>query len=981
MVGRERERTALADFVAADGGRALVLRGDAGVGKSALLDHVAALAAGRGHRVLRAAGVEAEAELPFAGLHQFLYPLLPSLDRLDDRHRRVFDVVFGRSEGPPPSVMTLGIAVLDLLALAASHEPLLLVLDDGQWFDTSSTEVCGFVGRRLTGSSVGLVVGLRAEVPSGFDTAALPELPVGGLSERASEHLLDLRNPELDPRTRRLILAEAQGNPLALLELPPHLLRGGRTAGGHSAVPAHTGVPLPQRLQQIYGARIAALSGTVRAELLRGALDGVGAGAAAGHTRGTRYRMRDVDAAAAYGLLDIDPLSGEVAFRHPLVRSAVVQQATPNERRAAHAALAHVHREDVERRAVHLAASTVDPDEQVAAALEAAADSATVRGGSLAAVSWLTRAAELSESHGERSRRLGSAAFVAGLAGLLDRAQQLVRSDAVSGTDESPASVVAAAYGAFYEDGDVRFSRQQVVAAIEGIRDGGTPAPDLGTSSAGDAREPHAGAERDADPDADQPRPTTGDANTHAPHPATTRDTTAHAPHPAASQDRPSHPRDEVLTRLVNLLLAISQYASEAASWERTHALLASLGDRVTAHSRIYEDAWGDVVLRGTGVRERVERALADLRGREPWEITRLCVAAYHVDALGPYRRHLQRVVDREVETGAVASGMTMLHLVMLDQMAAGEWDDAERTGRRGLELTTSHHHALFAHHTRAYLGLLAALRGRTDRARELQAAVEAWARPRGVGFLTQLADAIGTTAALTDGDYEAAYLHAIGITPPGTFTPYAHQAPRTLLDLVEAALHTGRTEQARRHALAARRAGLPAVSPRLALLTYGALAMTATDLAEADAMYRRAETHPAGAAFPFELARIRLAHGVRLRHTRGPGAARPALTLAADAFTRLGTPPWAERARAELRAAGASAPAARAHRAPLTWQERRVAELAASGLTNKEIGARTHLSPRTVSSHLYRVFPKLGITSRAALRDALGRLPEERNP
>ncbi|MFF9899396.1 AAA family ATPase [Streptomyces longispororuber] len=915
MVGREREQTALADFVAADGGRALVLRGDAGVGKSALLDHVAALAAERGHRVLRAAGAEAESELPFAGLHQFLYPLLPSIDRLDDRHRRVFEAVFGRSEGPPPSVMTLGIAVLDLFALAASREPLLLVLDDGQWFDTSSIEVCGFVGRRLTGSSVGLVVGLRTEVPSGFDTAALPELPVDGLSERASAQLLDTRTPGLDPRTRRLILTEAQGNPLALLELPPHLLRGGRTPGGHGAVPAHTGVPLPQRLQHVYGARIAALSGTVRAELLRGALDGVGAGAAAGHTRGTRYRMRDVDAAAACGLLDIDPLSGDVAFRHPLVRSAVVQQATPNERRAAHAALAHVHREDVERRAVHLAASAIDPDEQVAAALEAAADSATVRGGSLAAVSWLTRAAELSESHGERSRRLGSAAFVAGLAGLLDRAQQLVRSEAVPGTDESPASVVASAYGALYEDGDVRFSRRQVVAAIEGIRDGGT------------------------------------------------------------------HPSDEVLTRLVNLLLAVSQYASEAVSWERTHALLASLGDRVPAQSRIYEDAWGDVVLRGTGVRERVERALADLRGREPWEITRLCVAAYHVDALGPYRPHLQRIVDREVETGAVASGMTMLHLIMLDQMAAGEWDDAEWTGRRSLELTTSHHHALFAHHTRAYLGLLAALRGRTDRARELQAAVEAWARPRGVGFLTQLADAIGTTAALAEGDYEAAYLHAIGITPPGSFTPYAHQAPRTLLDLVEAALHTGRTEQARRHALAARRAGLPDVSPRLALLTYGALAMTATDLTEADAMYRRAEAHPAGAAFPFELARIRLAHGVRLRHTRGPGAARPVLTLAADAFARLGTPPWAERARAELRTAGAPAPAATAHRVPLTWQERRIAELAASGLTNKEIGARTHLSPRTVSSHLYRVFPKLGITSRAALRDALGRLPEERTP
>ncbi|KUF18687.1 helix-turn-helix transcriptional regulator [Streptomyces silvensis] len=913
IVGRERELEELSRFVTAAGGRALVLRGDTGVGKSALLDHVVDLSAAEQHRVVRAAGVEAESGLPFAGLHQFLYPLLPSIERLDDQHRRAFDVVFGRGEGSPPSVMALGIAVLDLLSLVASQQPLLLALDDGQWFDTASIEVCGFVGRRLTGSSVRLVVGLRSDVPSGFDTAALPRLDVCTLSEAAAAHLLDLRNPGLDPRTRRLILDEAQGNPLALLELPPHVLRGGRAAGEREALPGYTGIPLPLRLQDVYGARVAALDDAVRAELLRGALDGVGAGTATGHGPGTRYRMRDADEAAAAGLLDIDPLTGDFVFRHPLVRSTVVQKATPNQRRAAHAALAHVHREDVERRAMHLAASTIDPDEQVASALEAAADSATLRGGSLAAVSWLTRAAELSESHEARSRRLGSAAFVAGHAGLLYRARELVRSDTAPGTDESPAAVVASAYVALYEDGDVRSSQRHVLAAIENLRDQGVRQP------------------------------------------------------------------DEVLTRLVNLLLAVNQYASDEASWQRAHELLGSLGDLVPPNSRIYEDAWGDVVRRGTGVHERLKGALADLHRLEPWEITRLCVAAYHVDTLGPHRPQLQRIVDREVETGAVASGMTMLHLIMLDQMAAGDWDEAERTGRRSLDLTTSHDHALFAHHTRAYLGLLAAMRGDTEQARKLQVTVDAWARPRGVGFLTQIADAIGTTAALTDGDYEAAYLHAIGITSPGTFTPYAHQAPRTLLDLVEAALHTGRTDQARRHALAAHRAGLPAVSPRLALVTYGALAMTATDPGEADDMYQRAVSHPAAADFPFELARIHLAHGIRLRHTQGRKAAHLSLTLAAETFERLATPAWAERARAELRATGAPARTSTVRLATLTWQEHRIADLAAGGLTNKEIGARMHLSPRTVSSHLYRVFPKLGITSRAALRDALGTLPDDR--
>ncbi|MFD0391911.1 AAA family ATPase [Streptomyces nogalater] len=437
MVGREHEQAVLSEFVTAAEGRALVLRGDTGVGKSALLEHVATLAAGGRHRVIRAAGVEAESELPFAGLHQILYPLLPHIDRLDDSGGRC-STSSSAGARVHPSVMTLGIAVLDLLSLAASQQPLLLVLDDGQWLDTSSIEVCGFAGRRLTGSSVKLVVGLRSDVSSGFDTAALPQLPVTTLSKKASEQLLDLRHPGLDPVIRRLVLDEAQGNALALLELPPHVLRNNRPADDPEALAGYPGVPLPQRLQQVYGDRIKALGDAVRTELLRGALDGVGAGAAARRHHGTRYRMLDAEEAAASGLLDIDPLSGDFVFRHPLVRSTVVQLATPNERRAAHAALARVHRGDVERRATHLAAATVDPDEEVAAALEAAAESVTRRGGAMVAVSWLTRAAELSERPEERSRRLGDAAFVAGHAGLLGQARQLVGSDPAPGGAHSP---------------------------------------------------------------------------------------------------------------------------------------------------------------------------------------------------------------------------------------------------------------------------------------------------------------------------------------------------------------------------------------------------------------------------------------------------------------------------------------------------------------------------------------------------------------
>ncbi|AEY85703.1 LuxR-family transcriptional regulator [Streptomyces hygroscopicus subsp. jinggangensis 5008] len=915
MIGRDDELRQLSAFVTAAERQALVLRGETGVGKSALLDHVAKLASGAGHGVIRAAGVEAESGLPFAGLHQLVHPLLPSVDGLDQVHRDVFATVYGRSGGKPPSVMSLGIAVLDLLSLVSSAKPLLLLLDDGQWLDASSVAVIGFVGRRLNGGSVKLLVGLRSDVASGFDTAALPVLPVGSLPDEAARRLLDLRRPGLDTHVRRLVLDQARGNPLALLELSADI-DGDRTGGGAARLlgspDASVRLPVPRRLQHVYGTRIKALGDDVRQELLRGALDGVGATPGTALAPGSRrYRMRDAEEALAAGLLSIDPVSGDFVFRHPLVRSTVVQTATPNERRAAHAALACVHRDDVERSATHLAAATVDPDEEVAAALEAAAESATRRGSAVAAVAWLTRAAELSENREDRSRRLGDAAFAAGHAGLFEQAQRLVRSDHAAGTDEPPASVVTSAYLAFFEDGDVRHSHRQVVTAIENLGE----------------REP-------------------GKAS-------------------------------DVLTRLVNLLLAIDQYAGDPAQWEETRALLGSLGDPVPARSLIYQDAWGDVVRHGAGVAERVEREFTDLSAMEPWDITRLSVAAYHVDTLSHYRPHLQRTVDREAETGFVRNSMTMLHLIMLDQMAVGEWDEAERTGQRDLELTSSHGYALLAHHTRAYLGLLAAMRGQVERARELQATVDAWARPRGVGFLTQITDAIGTTAALSEGDYEAAYLHAIGITPPGTFTPYAHQAPRTLLDLVEAALHTGRSEQARTHALAAHHAHLPDISPRLALTTHGALAMTATDPTEADHHYHHAETHPSAPTFPFELARIRLAHGIHLRHTQGSRSARPLLVQAVETFERLGAPTWAERARAELRASGLATRVTSAQFAELTWQERQIADLAAGGLTNKEIGQRMHLSPRTVSSHLYRVFPKLGITSRAALRDALAKLEE----
>ncbi|GIF22193.1 DNA-binding CsgD family transcriptional regulator [Actinoplanes tereljensis] len=849
ILGRDTELAALTAFRSADGGGALVVRGDAGVGKSVLLD---AVATAGDRRVLRAVGTEAEFGLAYAGLHQMLYPLLPHASSLDPPTRTTFDTIFGRGSAEPPSVLALGVAVLDLLALAAGTQPLLLVVDDAHWLDPQSVEVGTFIARRLSGHPVRLLVAVRSEVSSAWDVAGLPSLSVPPLAAPAAKRLLESTAPGLTEAARDEVLREADGNPLALVELP-------RAAAGG------IGMPLARRL---FGARIEALSRPARQSMLRAALDS-----------GSRYRLDGVADAIASGLV-----TGDLAFRHPLVRSALLGTATPNERRAAHRDLSHLYELDAERYATHLAAATVDPDEEVAESLELAARSASERGGAASAVAMLTRAAELSPDASERSRRLEEAAFVASQAALLDRAGEL-RSAAGA---QSPGAVLTEAYAALYRDGDVRVAHRRVATALAGDVDAGT-------------RE-----------------------------------------------------------RLLGLLLAISLFAGDEGMWHVTEEVFAGAGDL----SRLYRDVFGDIARTGQGAAERVREAFGQVGEGQPWDVMRLGVAAYYTDCLAEHRALVRRVADREEHGGAVSNAMTLLQLVMLDQMTAGEWDDALATGRRGLELTIEHGFALFEHQFYGFSGLTAAWRGDFETARRAADRLDRWARPRGVGYLTELAEAIGAAAAMTAGDYEEAYAYASGLTAPGTFTPYSQLSVRTLLDLVEAAVHTGRTPQADAHVAAAVALDLPAVSGRLAFLTVAARAVTSGSGFEA------AVAHPAAAQFPFERARVLLAQGMWLRRQRDRVAARTVLSEAAEAFERLGTEPWAARARSELRAAGSGVLAGGAD--GLTAQEREIAALAAGGLSNKEIGAKLFLSPRTVGAHLYRVFPKLGISSRASLRDAL---------
>ncbi len=882
LIGRDQERSRLAGLLGdSPAGPVLILRGEAGIGKTALLADLAAAASG--YRVLRAAGAEAEHDLPFAGLHQLLHPLLADTGRLDPQDQALIQAAFSAGPAPAaPPVMALGIAVLELLTLVSAGTPLLLIVDDGHWLDPQSTQLLAFVARRLTGSNVRLVIALRTEVASLMDRAGLPELVLDPLTEQAAGRLLDQHRAGLHPHHRRVILQAAAGNPLALMELP-------RAPAADSVGDSMGTVTLTRRLEQVYGGRLREMPAEECGALLRAALDGTGSGSG-------RYRMHDVPAALEAGLLIADPASGELVFRHPLVRSAVIQNASPDERRAAHAELARLYEDESDRRAVHLAAATVEPDEAVASDLEAAAASATRRGGTAIAVTWLTRAAELSRDPAERSRRLAEAAYLAGQSGALQRAQDLT---GPAGAGD-PAAVVNDGYVTLYRDGDVLENHWRIIALLE------------------------------------------------------------------------AGPPDQPLTeRALNLLLPISQFAADPAKWALTDALIDRYGDQAGPSTTIARDVWGDVLTRGHGVPKRIAHALADPDKVKPADAARLLVCASYLGVLNDHRSFLRRMIERESESGAVTNVMVTLQLVMLDQVATGAWEEAERTGLRGLQLTSEHGYQLFAHTYQAYLGLLAAHRGDLSRARELQVMVDAWGRPRGVGFLTEYAEVIGASAALSEGDYESAYSYLSGITTPGTFTRYSQHATRTVLDLVEAAWHTGRHEAARAHALAAQEARLADLSPRLGLLTAGALAITAP-ADQAGDLFTAALARPAAASWPFEQARIRLAHGAWLRRLRDQPAARPVLSSALETFEKLGAAAWAERTRAELRAAGRPSRVDRAAVATLTPQERQIAEMAATGLSNREIGARLYLSPRTVGAHLYKIFPKLGITTRASLRDAL---------
>ncbi|MBV8871016.1 MAG: AAA family ATPase [Acetobacteraceae bacterium] len=408
---------------------ALVLHGEAGIGKSALLKYAAERA--EGCRVLRAIGVEWEMELPFAGLHQLCGGLLDGRERLPGPQEAAIATAFGLSSGTQPDRFLVGLAVLSLLSDAAGERPLVCLVDDVQWLDRSSAQVLAFVARRLAVEAVVILFAER-ESERREELAGLPELRVGGLSDdSANELLASVIAAPLDERVRTRILAESRGNPLALLELPREFAAEG-FAGGF-------GIPndgsLPGRIEASFRRRAQQMPTETRRLLLLAAGDPTGDPTLLVRAAETiSVRIDQLSVAEADGLLE---LGEQVTFRHPLMRSAIYRAASSEERRAAHRALAAATDPelDPDRRAWHRAHAIPGPDEDVAFELEQSAERARARGGLAAAAAFLERSAAFTPEPARRAHRALQAAATTHLAGASQDALRLLTSAAVGPLD------------------------------------------------------------------------------------------------------------------------------------------------------------------------------------------------------------------------------------------------------------------------------------------------------------------------------------------------------------------------------------------------------------------------------------------------------------------------------------------------------------------------------------------------------------------
>lgn len=894
----------------------LVLRGEAGIGKTALLDHAARRAAG--FRTVGVAGVESEMELPFASLHQFCAPVLDRLRELPGPQRDALSVALGLREGEgerkgaAPHRFLVGLAVLDLLARAAEDRPLLCLVDDAQWLDDASRQALAFVARRLKAESIALVFAVR-EPDGDRALAGLPEQFVGGLSEREARALLaSVVNVPLDPLVRDRIVAEAHGNPMALLQWPSALAPA-ELAGGFWLPDWR---PVASCIESALHQRVRSLPQDSRRLLLTAAAEPTGDVGLL--WRAAALQGIPADAAAPAETAGLVVLGARVRFHHPLVRSAVYRKAPVPDRRAVHRALAEATDPllDPDRRAWHRAYAAARPEESVAVDLERSADRAQGRGGAAAAASFLRRAAELTPDPARRGARALVAAQAAIDAGGADQAHDLL-----AVTEACPLDDLQRA----------RLERLRARLVFSQVRGGDAPGLLL------------AAAERLAPLDTALARDTLLEAFGAAmfagrlsagPGLREVAEAARAVPPPSS----PPRVVDVLLDSMAGLIM--EGRTADAEAVRRTlHAVRQEQGAgaadpdrrwlwlacRVTPEPLAPElwddDAWQELATGTVGI-AREAGALAVL----PMALT--YQACFHVFT-GEFDT-AAALIDEATTISEAVGGVPMMYTSLL----------------------------------------LAAWRGHESPARDLIRVTAEEVAARGEGRALSLTEY--ATAVLDNGlgHYEAALAaatHVCRYEDPGFFG-------WALFELIEAAARSGRPEAAA-SALDKLSQRTRAGGTEWALGVEACSRALLSDDRAADALYREATERLAHCRIAVHLARARLLYGEWLRRQNRRQEGRTQLRSAHETFSRIGAQSFAERARRELLATGETVRKRAVGTATeLTSQESQVAGLARDGHTNSEIAAQLFISPRTVEWHLGNVFAKLGVSSRRQLRSVLSR-------
>jgi DNA-binding CsgD family transcriptional regulator len=900
LYGRDGEQQQLSDLIYrgfAGVGGALLVRGEAGIGKTALLQTVRKSAEAQGARVLSALGVQAEASVPFAGLHQLLSPyLFDHIGSLPERQQKALYAAFGMADDITPQMFSVGLASLELISGLAEEFPVVLVVDDAQWIDAPSSEVLAFIARRLEAERAVMLLSVRDGHETVFNDAGLPELALTALDHDSATQLLLARAPELEPAVRQRLLAEAAGNPLALVELPTALDNGDAP---RTPLPW---LPTSRRLERSFLSRVEALPDEAQTLLLITAADDRADLAeilkATAVMDGRDTSIVTMEAAVAAGLVE---LSGhEVRFRHPLVRSAIYHAATPSRRIDAHAALATVLTGQQERRAWHRAAASPGPDDNVALDLEAAAAKALLRGAPRAAAEALRQAAQFSNPNTHRGRLLLRSAEINFELGNASAAREQI-AEAQSSRLETAERLRLALWSESLNE-ESWFSPERVRAFAD---------------------------------TADLLADTESDGAALA----------LRALWPLSIGCWYGNPSAQTRAMVVKTARRLQRSDNDPMVLS-----IAACADPVTEAAWVISET---MQLAPDAVDDPVEQHALGASLTAVW--------AYELS--WPY---LCAAVDGLRRQGRIGLLGEALASQAWAAIPLGKHRLARSAAEEARRLSRDTGRSRWAYVADLALATLASERGESTDGLIQDAEVELLSM--GAQSILGFAQFARARQSIVGNHFDEAFEQLSRVLDPSDVTYHPFVGYLGIADLIEAAMRTNREEKAKQYLAQLEILAEKTKAPYLvAMATYARPLVSADERAEV--LFQQAQESRLLANWPFHRARLLLAHGRWLRRQRRVTEARRPLRAALEGFDALGITAFGQATRSELRASGDTVGQPTTDAIDrLTSQELQIARMAATGLTNREIGIRLFISHRTVGQHLHRIFPKLGITSRGQL-------------